>query len=53
MQHIDLEPHEYTERGKKEPILHPHWKSGVLAIVFIFLFAMFVGRPLSQWWMSL
>lgn len=53
MPDIDLEPHEYTERGKKEPFLHPHWKTGVLAIVFTFLFSMFVVRPLWHWWMAL
>lgn len=43
MPDLDLQPHEYTERGKREPILHPRWKMGVLAIIFVFLIALF-GR---------
>lgn len=43
MPDLDLEPHEYTERGTKEPILHPRWKIGVIAIICVFLLALF-GR---------
>lgn len=47
---IDLEPQDYSVKGRREPILHRHWKAGVLAIICVFLFAMFVMRPLSMWW---
>lgn len=39
MKHIDLEPQDYSVKGRKEPILHPHWKIGVIAIVCAFVLA--------------
>ena len=35
---------------RREPILAKGWWIGVLVIVAIFLFAMFVGRPLYGMW---
>ncbi len=39
MPDLDLGPEDYSVKGRKEPILHPNWKIGVLAIVIVFLIA--------------
>lgn len=43
MPDLNLEPKDYSVKGRKEPIFHPRWKIGVLAIVCVFLLALF-GR---------
>lgn len=56
MPDLDLGPEDYSVKGRKEPILHPNWKIGVLAIVIVFLLA-FALRPVygawMEWWRSL
>jgi hypothetical protein len=42
MPDLDLEPHDYTDHGKREPLLHPRWKVGLAAIVLVFLLALFI-----------
>lgn len=51
MPDLDLEPGDYRVKGRKEPILHPQWKIGVLAIVIVFL-AAFLLRPIYGAWMA-
>lgn len=41
MPDLDLGPEDYSVKGRKEPILHPNWKVGVLAIVIVFFIAVF------------
>jgi hypothetical protein len=52
MPEFDLGPDDYRVKGRKEPILHPDWKIGVLAIILVFALA-WVMRPVFAWWMSL
>jgi len=46
MHHIDLEPHEYSERGKKEPILNKGWWLTILIFVSVVIFGQVVIRPI-------
>lgn len=48
MQHIDLEPHEYTERGKKEPILNKGWWLTLLIVIGSIVFGQVAIRPVVQ-----
>jgi len=45
MPDLDLEPHEYAVKGRKEPILQRGWWWGILAFVAIVLIGMYVAPP--------
>jgi hypothetical protein len=49
MPDLDLEPHEYSVKGRREPILQRGWWIGILTFVGVVLFGAFVMRPLFQW----
>lgn len=45
MPDLDLEPHEYAVKGRREPILQRGWWIGILAFVVIVLMGMYVVPP--------
>lgn len=46
MPDLDLEPHEYAVKGRKEPILQRGWWVGILVFVLIVLVGAFIIRPM-------
>jgi hypothetical protein len=48
---IDLQPHEYSVRGRKEPILAKGWWIGVLMMVALFA-AIFAKVYLTRMWIN-
>jgi len=46
MQHIDLEPTEYTVKGRKEPILNKGWWLTILIFIAVVVFGQVVIRPI-------
>jgi hypothetical protein len=45
MQQIDLEPTEYTVKGRKEPILNKGWWLTILLFIAVVVFGQVVIRP--------
>jgi hypothetical protein len=45
MQQIDLEPTEYTVKGRKEPILNKGWWLTILIFIAVVVFGQVVIRP--------
>jgi len=46
MQQIDLEPTEYTVKGRKEPILNKGWWLTILIFIAVVVFGQVVIRPI-------
>lgn len=49
MPQIDMEPGDYRQKGRREPILHANWKTGVFSIILAVLILVLFAKPLWQW----
>ncbi len=45
MPDLDLEPHEYAVKGRREPILQRGWWVGILVFVLVVLAGMYLVPP--------
>lgn len=48
MRDLDLEPSEYTVKGRKEPILNKGWWITILVVVATIVFGQVAIRPIFQ-----
>jgi hypothetical protein len=53
VRNLDLEPHEYAVKGRREPILQRGWWVGILVFVAVVLMGMYVVPPVRGFFESI